>query len=114
MRISDWSSDVCSSDLTDRSEHQPGAGALHLHVAERLPVDPADGDLGRERRGELRDPEDRKSVVLGKSVSVSVDLGGRRLIKTKKDTVHITHTLLTEIQQFIQCYQTYSYRIMKK
>src|SRR3546814_15409775 len=30
---------------------------------------------------------DRKSVVEGKSVSVSVDLGGRRMIKTKKKIV---------------------------
>src|SRR3546814_12760283 len=30
------------------------------------------------------DPGDRKSVVWGKSVSVSVDLGGRRNIKKKK------------------------------
>src|SRR3546814_1248932 len=29
---------------------------------------------------------DRKSVVEGKSVSVSVDLGGRRIIKKKKET----------------------------
>src|SRR3546814_20220928 len=29
--------------------------------------------------------EDRKSVVKGKSVSVSVDLGGRRIIKKKKN-----------------------------
>src|SRR3546814_13209802 len=29
-------------------------------------------------------PEDRKSVVEGKSVSVRVDLGGRRIIKKKK------------------------------
>src|SRR3546814_17629056 len=28
--------------------------------------------------------EDRKSVVLGQSVSVRVDLGGRRIIKKKK------------------------------
>src|SRR3546814_17742256 len=28
-------------------------------------------------------PDDRKSVVSGKSVSVSVDLGGRRIIKKK-------------------------------
>src|SRR3546814_14729625 len=28
--------------------------------------------------------QDRKSVVSGKSVSVRVDLGGRRIIKTKK------------------------------
>src|SRR3546814_11223236 len=33
---------------------------------------------------ELRDT-DRKSVVSGKSVSVSVDLGGRRIIKKKKN-----------------------------
>src|SRR3546814_19686642 len=31
-------------------------------------------------------PGDRKSVVSGKSVSVRVDLGGRRIIKTKKKT----------------------------
>src|SRR3546814_15926813 len=29
--------------------------------------------------------KDRKSVVMGKSVSVSVDLGGRRIIKKKKN-----------------------------
>src|SRR3546814_20484629 len=34
--------------------------------------------------GCLRDAEDRKSVVSGKSVSVRVDLGGRRIIKNKK------------------------------
>src|SRR3546814_12592262 len=31
-------------------------------------------------------PSDRKSVVSGKSVSVRLDLGGRRLIKKKKNT----------------------------
>src|SRR3546814_18808305 len=34
----------------------------------------------------LDDFEDRKSVVEGKSVSVRVDLGGRRIIKKKKKT----------------------------
>src|SRR3546814_15851694 len=34
------------------------------------------------------DKKDRKSVVSGKSVSVRVDLGGRRLLK-KKITIHI-------------------------
>src|SRR3546814_20676349 len=33
--------------------------------------------------------EDRKSVVKGKSVSVRVDLGGRRIIKKKKNSVDI-------------------------
>src|SRR3546814_17456492 len=31
-------------------------------------------------------PEDRQSVVSGKSVSVRVDLGGRRLLKKKNNT----------------------------
>src|SRR3546814_12081262 len=35
----------------------------------------------RDTAGQARD---RKSVVLGKSVSVRVDLGGRRIIKKKK------------------------------
>src|SRR3546814_18282623 len=33
----------------------------------------------------LADSLDRKSVVSGKSVSVSVDLGGRRILKKKKE-----------------------------
>src|SRR3546814_19539191 len=36
-------------------------------------------------RGKAEPGEDRKSVVLGKSVSVRVDLGCRRIIKTTMD-----------------------------
>src|SRR3546814_11594755 len=44
-----------------------------------------------ERRDEETeaDHRDRKSVVEGKSVSVRVDLGGRRIIKKKKKTKNI-------------------------
>src|SRR3546814_12986302 len=35
-----------------------------------------------------RQERDRKSVGKGKSVSVSVDLGGRRLIKKNKEQIH--------------------------
>src|SRR3546814_11276879 len=35
---------------------------------------------------------DRKSVVEGKSVSVRVDLGGRRIIKKKKQNKHKINT----------------------
>src|SRR3546814_18797204 len=35
--------------------------------------------------GTLSDAEDRKSVVSGKSVSVRVDIGGRRIINKNKD-----------------------------
>src|SRR3546814_20709416 len=120
MRISDWSSDVCSSDLTDRRVYKLGAIKHHL-----------DFDSGRQCLRHLRDlrryilsngtavltdqhehgtdhrllavhaaragakiatdlhigklPEDRKSVVEGKSVSDRVDLGGRLIIKKKKE-----------------------------
>src|SRR3546814_15642064 len=46
------------------------------------------GGLGGDLRVPLRPltrVEDRKRVVAGKSVSVRVDLGGRRLIKKKKE-----------------------------
>src|SRR3546814_14967627 len=109
MRISDWSSDVCSSDLQDaqRRAHR----AAH-------PAQMADGGLvaqPRRSEEELFDQDafrrgrslavpfqnkgrdrarplltglraacyaaslDRQSVVLGKSVSVRVDLGGVRI-----------------------------------
>src|SRR3546814_12215521 len=84
MRISDWSSDVCSSDLF-RSAATGGSD------------DPAQPGTLRGRRGYVRPANssgrdvpdtilsrDRKSVVSGKSVTVRVDLGGRRIIKKKK------------------------------
>src|SRR3546814_4086623 len=107
MRISDWSSDVCSSDLTDRSEHQPGAGALHLHVAERLPVDPADGDLGRERRGELRDPDGVRRGGRGQLVDLhrSTDpVVPRRLVRSEEHTSELQS--LMRISYAVFCLKT--------
>src|SRR3546814_18153636 len=104
MRISDWSSDVCSSDL-----HGEGQG--------RAPVDPfaraTDGGLigcgcsrnagrggtgmigrmgmhsmtkfsGAGRAVTVAMMIDRKSVVEGKSVSGRVDLGGGWRLKKNK------------------------------
>src|SRR3546814_11675007 len=78
MRISDWSSDVCSSDLFRAAGLD---GSLYQGFRAEGRPDPQQtsprmgaGDGGRP---------DRKSVVLGKSVSVRVDLGGRRVIKKK-------------------------------
>src|SRR3546814_20083249 len=48
---------------------------------------------GKGHRHAVNGPTDRKSVVSGKSVSVRVDLGGRRIIKKKqKKTEHIRQT----------------------
>src|SRR3546814_13645271 len=92
MRISDWSSDVCSSDL-----HGEDVGAVAVDQfgerdvgrrpdIDRQPLRPRrQGHLHRGDRfggGDMnRHSVDRKSVVSGKSVSVRVYLGGRRIIK---------------------------------
>src|SRR3546814_15028324 len=71
MRISDWSSDVCSSDLCAgrlRTGREPAGGAA--------PRRPAGAGARAARRSEER--------RVGKEVSVRVDLGGRRIIKKKK------------------------------
>src|SRR3546814_1091227 len=112
-RIGDWSSDVCSSELADEAldgdvalvvvqrreqadhgHHRVGDQAtphagVHA-VVEGLDVD-EDVDVAAQRGGEGGQAdvpvrgvgEDRKSVGLGKSVSVCVDLGGSRGIKQK-------------------------------
>src|SRR3546814_14889247 len=147
MRISDWSSDVCSSDLPGLRFGAEGGKvgtSISLRGISKVPIGagaagvvqyfadvpyPAEGgnvptyDLaniqvlrgpqgtlfGRNTLGgailmnpqaptrqfegyakvtygrfAYRELEDRKRVVAGKSVSVRVDLGGRRIIKNKK------------------------------
>src|SRR3546814_14309583 len=112
MRISDWSSDVCSSDLLaqqraervlvgrqafapERHAAAPGRDWAH---ASREPSVPRPGTAG-SARARVRRPgavrvrpspgcgsasrRDRKGVVSGKSGSGRVDPGGGRIIKKK-------------------------------
>src|SRR3546814_20629512 len=71
---------TCALPISDRGAAGAGAGARRTR-ADRA----RQADRGRARplypRGQA---EDRKSVVSGKSVSVRVDLGGRRLINKTK------------------------------
>src|SRR3546814_19670860 len=107
MRISDWSSDVCSSDLShdpglDRQrgaaddEREGGGDAAQRHAG-------PEGSIGKlaiaEQAQRLRNLHvdllvasgtgyasyeiDRKSVVEGKGVSVRVDLWGCGILKKK-------------------------------
>src|SRR3546814_1302965 len=106
MRISDWSSDVCSSDLAVQSSQEFHAGLYDRawrsgKTSSRwdkrnvkpigLSIDPVEAhhkwelDIEETQGAALdfpmiADPEDRKSVVQGKSVSARVGLGGRRII----------------------------------
>src|SRR3546814_12623678 len=96
MRISDWSSDVCSSDLacaTLRGQSECGHQSNDKQHADYCPIQAynhldhnfpfAGKHIHQAAFPQLAANEDRKSVVWGKSVSVRVDLGGRRIIKKK-------------------------------
>src|SRR3546814_16014730 len=100
MRISDWSSDVCSSDLLRRlftglwADIPAADHSFANTLMEALPASSADS--GKQDNlleavevfltGLFREilPEDRKSVGWGKMVSVLVDFGGCRVDKKKK------------------------------
>src|SRR3546814_15277315 len=110
MRISDWSSDVCSSDLgLDQPiadflpafakmtvQDTPDGSITAVHPAKtpitvrQLLTHTAGLGYNIIQTGPLREAYnkagliDRKSVVEGKRVSVRVDLGGRRIIKKKE------------------------------
>src|SRR3546814_16023367 len=94
MRISDWSSDVCSSDLVVLGIVVIVIAALLNDVVAALTiaydilvggllVAILGGFVWKRATGTGALWSDRKSVVTGKRVSVRVDLGGRRSI-TKK------------------------------
>src|SRR3546814_20933200 len=84
LLISDWSSDVCSSDLRalhlDHVEHRNALG--HAHDQFHLGIDRLEDRVGGERRRAVYAARgDRKSGVEGESVSVRVDLGGAGIIQ---------------------------------
>src|SRR3546814_16316797 len=104
-RISDWSADVCSSDLRGGDARRSGPAATtampkRSTSAPAAPIGaPMPSGAGPSRRtgtsrcsGTARRAQpsaggpgsDRKRVVSGKSVSVRVDIGGRRIIKKKQ------------------------------
>src|SRR3546814_19152739 len=95
MRISDWSSDVCSSDLSRHVRERRAALVARDH--ERLDAAALDvrraGPQAVEHHVDLPTHQvaqgrDRKSVVSGKSEAVRVDIGGRRVFKKKKSSTH--------------------------
>src|SRR3546814_15243314 len=110
MRISDWSSDVCSSDLSSRrsddrlisttepaaapaapatANTQVSAGPTRC-VRKRQPCQRFANRLGSVKIA----PADRTSVVQGKNVSVRVDLGGRRILNKNNRSQYFHSTIL--------------------
>src|SRR3546814_17940624 len=114
MRISDWSSDVCSSDLCKPGREECGrgvrscggvdmsnpstAGACAPAIASAAVEGRASGEasgkgevspvisgaLGSAALSGVKGASDRNSVVQGTSVSVRLDHGWRRITKKKK------------------------------
>src|SRR3546814_17858195 len=107
MRMSDWSSDVCSSDLDRRAQGRDGAVAGQDREAREIGAaadDEHDDDdtrlvfrrrraaaCARGRRGRRRSPPrpDLQRLVLGKRLVVRVHFVGRLLLN-KKTNVSIT------------------------
>src|SRR3546814_20654686 len=108
MRISDWSSDVCFSDLAidtaDRAFRRPDPalqeiGARRDMLAHRLDLCILAPDtvqhLGRRRHMFRRQAlhaldVERKRVVKGKSVQVRAELGGGGVIEKQKNRLYVT------------------------
>src|SRR3546814_15027969 len=112
MRISDWSSDVCSSDLATRStiaqpQQKPITPTLPLPSRMRSAPPSATVSAVSAPRSDLPiisralSSSDRKSVVQGKSVSVRVELGGRRFIKNKSREDEVKKESVRELSSLI-------------
>src|SRR3546814_11031488 len=101
MRISDWSSDVCSSDLGAGRAADVAMAALLRHVGALddqgwtalgdTPARPTLKNVRGTAVGAIRtaglgpgDAGDRKNGASGKSVAGRVALGGRRIMQKKK------------------------------
>src|SRR3546814_1417342 len=66
LRISDWSSDVCSSDLIHADQHGQAEGQCHAHVAdaELVSVGP-DHVRGQHRRSAASQYQPERAEKLG-------------------------------------------------
>src|SRR3546814_11829942 len=95
MRISDWSSDVCSSDLYSPNTYTFTKGQASTTATPTYsggsptsctasPALPTGLNIDATTCTISGTPTERKGVVQGKSVSGRVDLGGRRTHKKNK------------------------------
>src|SRR3546814_9297723 len=105
MRISDWSSDVCSSDLYSDKTFIPTIKKLFPHIKKE--EDAKEKILGQAQylldclemthRGMMAMRSEERRV--GKECVSSVDLGGRRIIKKKKKKIKIHSVKKKEIKK---------------
>src|SRR3546814_18684747 len=111
MRISDWSSDVCSSDLQvdfigfsrGRRVKRKAVGGAGTGLTGAAGSAYSLGQAGRGEGGGQKlpgarspeqDRDDRKSAVSGKGVSVRVDLGGCSILDKKNFIILLQHIMV--------------------
>src|SRR3546814_15167289 len=113
MRMSDWSSDVCSSDLHEITEffigwlrrNPPAEFDGWTWDSRRGLAIQGDGEAFRREMIQAYSPmaenmpgnglQDRKSIASGTSWSVRVDLGGCRFLKNRNDSTSTLPHLTT-------------------
>src|SRR3546814_11933839 len=99
LRISDWSSDVCSSDLRVLELYAALTAPSALSIISRVELEGgvvARPEYAAGRRAALEAMvADRKNGESGKRELVRVDTGGRRIMK-KKQTITNTKIVHTE------------------
>src|SRR3546814_19463045 len=99
MRISDWSSDVCSSDLAaavglvgaevQSANGDRAAGHAQHQIAIVAELRFFVGQFGAVQEQEFGAVQARSEERrVGKECVVRVDLGGRRIIKKKNNSTH--------------------------
>src|SRR3546814_11035395 len=107
MRISVWSSDVCSSDLRNGGQRRHG-GLRRFHPQERLRRSRAVAGRNADRGGRRHRPSggrswrdclaradvDRNCVVVGTRVDIGVDIVGVLFIKQTTTTTLLILTFL--------------------
>src|SRR3546814_5402705 len=88
MRISDWSSDVCSSDLGRLPFNTDGGGLCNNHPANRggmTKIIEAVRQLRGEARGEVQVPDCQLALAHGTGGSLGNRMGSATLILGQED-----------------------------
>src|SRR3546814_19713006 len=96
MRISDWSSDVCSSDLRRSSVPRTALFSLSIRLCllwltMRSPRAVGARRARRDSMQEVREDSRSEERRVGKECVRRVDLGGRRILKKKITTTLNKH-----------------------
>src|SRR3546814_7687081 len=91
LRISDWSSDVCSSDLADAEQIKDFHDDQRIHRHRPGQRQIMSANFGNEKDAEGADDEQNRGNKIGRAscrarvCQYGVDLGGRRSIKKKNE-----------------------------